>query len=301
MTGWLSEQVNKLLNAKGGSGMWTTVALLSALSYAPGQAGQLELKNPRFTYGILGQERKDDTFLPGDMVVLSFDIDGLKTKPDGTAQYSMGMKLINNKKNKAVFEKEPQPMEVVNSLGGSHQPAFSLTNLFHDTEPGEYTIHLEVKDVLGNATAMPLERKFTVKKMEFGIVRPGFVYLDLNENQGGAAPSLAPPLAVPGQNLMLHFTTVGFTEAGEKSEPKVSVEVSIQDESGKPVLAKPIGGKGESYPDANVRKLKILPFNVPILLNRTGKFKIVISAKDENNSGKTATFPPLDLTVVDVK
>jgi hypothetical protein len=301
MTEWLSEQVNKLLNAKGGSGMWTTLALLSALSGTPAQAGQLELKNPRFTYGILGQERKDDTFLPGDMVILSFDIDGLKIKPNGTAQYSMAMKLFNHKKNKYVFEKDPQELTVVNSLGGTHQPAYALTNLFPDAEPGDYTIHVEVKDILANTAAKPLERKFNVKKLEFGIVRPGFVYMDLNENQAGALPYLAPPLAVPGQNLMLHFTTVGFAEAGEKNEPKVSVEVVIQDESGKPVLTKPISGKAESYPDAEAQKLKILPFRVPVQVNRTGKFKILITAKDENNSGKTATFPALDLTVVEVK
>lgn len=281
--------------------MWTTLALLSALSYAPAQGGQLELKNPRFTYGILGQERKDSTFLPGDMVVLSFEIEGLKVKDDGSAQYSMAMKLFNHKKNKYIFEKDPQPLEVVNTLGGTHQSAFALTNIFSDMEPGDYTIRVDVKDVLGNTTAKPLESKFTVKKLEFGIVRPGFVYLDLNENQAGVQPILAPPLAVPGQSLMLHFTTVGFTEAGEKNEPKVSVEVVVQDESGKPVLKKPIGGKGVSYPDEQIRKLKILPFHVPVQINRSGKFKIVINAKDENNSGKTTSFPPLDLTVVEVK
>jgi hypothetical protein len=281
--------------------MWMTLALLSALSIAPAQAGSLELKNPRFTYGILGQERKDSTFLPGDMVVLSFDIEGLKIKEDGTAQYSMSMKLFNHKKNKIVFQKDPQELTVVNSLGGSHQPAFALTNLFPDTEPGDYTMIVEVKDILGNTTTKPLEQRFTVLKLGFGIVRPGFVYLPLNEEQAGAPPLFAPPLAVPGQNLMLHFTAVGFTEAGEKNEPKVSVEVVIQDESGKPVLPKPIPGKAVSYPDENARKLKILPFQVPIQLNRSGKFKIVIRAKDENNSGKTVTFPPLDLTVVEVK
>ncbi len=281
--------------------MWTTLALLSALSGAPAQGGQLELKNPRFTYGILGQERKDSTFLPGDMVVLSFEIEGLKTKDDGTAQYSMGMKLFYHKKNKYVFEKDPQEQTVVNSLGGNQLPAFALTNLFHDTEPGDYTIRVDVKDVLGNTTAKPLERKFTLKKSEFGIVRAGFVYVDMNENQGGAAPTLAPPLAVPGQSLMLHFTCVGFAEAGERSEPKVSVEVVVQDDSGKPVLTKPISGKGTSYPDEQARKLKILPFHVPIQINRSGKFKIVINAKDENSSGKSVTFPPLDLTVVEVK
>jgi hypothetical protein len=300
MTEWLSEQENALLNVKGGSGMWTTLALLSALSYAPAQGGQLELKNPRFTYGILGQERKDSTYLPGDMVVLSFDIEGLKVKNDGSAQYSRAMKLFSHTKNKYIYEEEPQSQEVVNSLGGTNQPVFALTNLFPDTEPGEYTFRVDIKDILGNTAAKPLERKFTVKKLEFGIVRPGFVYLDLNENQAGAQPIFAPPLAVPGQTLMLHFTTVGYTEAGEKNDPKVSVEVVIQDESGKPVLTKPISGKGTSYPDDQARKLKVLPFHVPVQINRSGKFKIVISAKDEN-AGKTATFPPLELTVVEVK
>ncbi len=281
--------------------MWTTLALLSALSYTPAQGGQVELKNPRFTYGILGQERKDDSFLPGDMVVLAFDIEGLKIKEDGSGQYSMGMKLFSHKKNKNVFEKDPQEQTVVNSLGGTRQPAYALTNLFTDTEPGEYTIRVDVKDVLGNTTAKTLERKFTVKKLEFGIVRAGLVYLDLNENQVGQIPILAPPLVVPGQNLMLHFTTVGFTEAGEKNEPKVSVEVEIQDENGKPVVQKPKSGKATAYPDQNARNLKFLPFQVPIQINRAGKFKIVISAKDENNSSKSATFPPLDLTVVEVK
>lgn len=281
--------------------MWTTLALLSALSGVPAQAGQLELKNPRFTYGILGQERKSSEFLPGDMVVLSFDIEGLKTKDDGSAQYSMGMKLFNHKKNKYVFEKDPQELTVVNSLGGTYQPVFALTNLFTDTEPGEYTFRVDVKDVLGNVAAKPLERKFTVKKLEFGIVRPGLVYLDLNENAVGGPPLLAPPVAVPGQNLMLHFTVVGCTEAGEKNEPKVAVEVQVQDESGKPVVTKSKTGEAAAYPDENARKLKFLPFNVPIQINRSGKFKIVISAKDKNNSGKTATFPSLDLTVLEVK
>jgi hypothetical protein len=280
--------------------MWTTVALLSALSCTPAQAGQLEIKNARFTYGILGQERKDSEFLPADMVVLSFDIEGLKVKEDGAAQYSMGTKLFSHKKNKYVFERDPVEMIVTNSLGGTRQPVHAWTNIL-DMEPGDYTMRVDIKDVLAKSAELKVERKFTVKKLEFGIVRPGLVYLPLEENQAGAAPFFAPPVAVPGQNLMLHFATVGATEAGEKNEPKVSVEVAIQDESGKPVLEKPKTGKATSYGDDNARRLKLVPHQLPIMVNRSGKFKIVISVKDDNNSGKTVTLPPLDLTVVEVK
>lgn len=278
--------------------MWTTLALMSALSYTPAQSGGLELKNPRFTYGLLGQERKDSNFLPGDMVVLSFDIEGLKVKPDGNVNYSMALKLFNHKKNKYVFERDPTTWTSVNSLGGSRLPAFVMHAIHPDTEPGDYTMRVDVKDIQGNTT-QKLERKFTLKPLTFAIVNPGFVYLFMDENQAGAAPKYAPPVAVPGQNLMLHFSTVGFAEAGEKNQPKVSVKAEIQDESGKAVLDKPITGKVTEYPE-EFRKLKFLPFQVPIQVNRSGKYKVVLTATDEV-SGKTTTFTPLDLTVLDVK
>ena len=276
--------------------MWTTVALMSALSFTPAQAGQLELKNARFTYGFLGQARKESTFLPGDLVLLQFDIEGLKVKDDGYAKYSVGWSLFSHKKNKELFAKEPETLEVVNSLGGSSQPVFIMPRPGTYMEPGDYTIKVDVADVLGG-TPQKLERKFTVKPMEFGIVNPGFVY---HVNPGVAGPLYAPPVAVPMQNLMLHFTTVGATEQGEKSLPKVSLKVEIQDESGKPVKKTPITGKAERYDTDEAKKLKLIPFQIPIQVNRSGKFKIVVSAKDEH-AGKTTSLPPLDLTVIDVK
>lgn len=278
--------------------MWTTLALMSALSCTPAQPGTMELKNARFTYGLLGQERKENNFVPGDMVVLSFDIEGLKVKPDGNVRYSMALKLFSHKKNKNVFERDPQEFIAVNSLGGARLPAFVMHAIHPDTEAGDYTMRVDVKDVLGNIT-QKLERKFTLKPLTFAIVNPGFVYVFMEDNQAGTGPKYAPPVAVPGQNLMLHFSTVGFAEAGEKNQPKVSVKAEIHDEAGKTVLDKPITGKVTEYPE-EFRKLKFLPFQVPIQVNRSGKFKIVISAKDEN-SGKTASLPPLDLTVIEVK
>lgn len=272
--------------------MWTTLALISALNLTPAQAGQLQLKNDRFTYGLFGQERKDSNFLPGDLAILSFDIDGLHIQADGSARYSMGMQLYSQAKKKNVFEQEPQKMEVGYSLGGTSLPTMAITHIFQGMEPGEYTMKVIIADLQGGKATKTLERKFTVKKMEFGIVNPGFVY-----NQGGGG--IAPPLAVPGQNLMLHFTAVGFTEAGPKNLPKVSVKAEIQDEAGKPVLKKPIEGTANGYESDESKKNKFIPFSVPIQVNRTGKYKIVLSATDEH-SHKKVTFPPLDLKVVDI-
>lgn len=276
--------------------MWTTVALLSALSCTPAETGQLELKNVRFTYGFLGQARKESTFLPGDLVILALDIEGLKVKDDGFANYSVGWSLFDHKKKKEVFAKEAQPLEVFNSLGGSRQPVLLVPPPGTYMEPGDYTIKADIADIRGNTT-QKLERKFTVKPVEFGIVNPGLVY---NVNPGVAGPQFAPPVAVPFQNLLLHFTTIGFTEAGEKNSPKVSVKMEIQDENGKPVLKTPFTGKATRSESSENSKLKFIPFKMPIQVNRSGKFKIVVTAKDES-SGKTTSLPPLELTVVEVK
>jgi hypothetical protein len=279
--------------------MWTTLALLSAMSYTPAQAGQLKLENVRFTYGIHGQERKDSNFLPGDMAFLAFDIDGLKVKDDGIARYSMSYKLHSKKKGKSMYEREATEYEVKNSLGGSRHPVFMMTNLaLPDMEPGDYSTIVEIKDVLGNTSAK-VERPFTLKPLEFGIVRVGFVYIP-DQAPPNSQFTTAPPLAVPGQNLMLHFATVGCQEGGEKNMPKVAVKAEIQDSSGNPVVKTPITGKGTTYEGEDLRKLKFIAYQVPILVNRAGKYKIVLSATDEN-SGKTTTLPALDFTSIEVK
>jgi hypothetical protein len=277
--------------------MWTTLALMSALSWTPAQAGQLQLKNARVTYGILGQERKDTNYLPGDMVVLAFDIEGLKVESDGRVQYSIGMKLYDHKAKKMVYERAPQPMTVVNTLGGSRLPSFALTNIGTDTEPGKYTMTVMVNDVAGK-TSKELKQDFEVKKPDFGIVRPGFVYNKMNEEQAGPPTTIAPPLAVPGQNLVLNFTVVGYRLAGDKNQPKVEVKMEVMDETGKdPVLKKPFTGKAEEIID-EAKQLKVIPFEVPIQVNRSGKFKVVLTATDKL-ANKTVTLT-LDLKVVEL-
>jgi hypothetical protein len=277
--------------------MWTTLALMSALNWAPAQEGQLELKNARVTYGILGQERKDTTFLPGDMVVLAFDIEGLKLADNGQVQYKMSMELTNSK-NEPQYKNTPQKTEAVNTLGTSRLPAFALTEIGTDTKPGEYTMTVVVTDETAKSKPVELKRKFEVKAPQFGIVRSGFHTLSLNEKGGIAGTQIAPPVGVPGQSLLFSFTVVGFDLKGDKMQPNVSVAMEVQDDSGKTVLKKPFTGVAKEI-DEDAKKLRVIPFQLPIQLNRSGKFKVVVTAKDEN-SGKTAK-ETLDLTVVEVK
>jgi hypothetical protein len=273
--------------------MWASLALLAALNLAPAQSGSLALKNDRITYGILGQERKDSAFLPGDMVVVTFDIEGLTMAPDGRVRYSTGMELTD-KAGKSVFKKDPQEVQTVNTLGGTRLPAFALTEIGTDTSPGKYTMTVVVTDVATKKT-VDLKREFEVKPTQLGIVRPGFIYNDLSE-AGRGRPQIAPPVAVPGQNLVLNFAVVGFELKGDKNDPNVAVSMEIQDESGKAVLPKPFTGTATNL-DEEFKKLRVIPFQFPMQMNRSGKYKVVLTATDKHTN-KTAT-QSLDLKVVE--
>src|SRR6516165_7891475 len=102
--------------------MWATLALTTAL-LAPAQEG-LEFKNVRATYGPLGQERKDDKVLPGDVYFLHFDIDGLTVDKNDRIRYSMGVDFLN-KDGESQFKQDAVPQETFNSLGGNRVPAFA--------------------------------------------------------------------------------------------------------------------------------------------------------------------------------
>ena len=98
--------------------MWTAVALTTVMTLAPAQG--LELKNVRTTYGILGETRKDDKILPGDVIILAFDIEGLKAQANGKVEYSMGMEFSKLKAAKPVFKRDPTELEGYNSLASPH-------------------------------------------------------------------------------------------------------------------------------------------------------------------------------------
>jgi hypothetical protein len=267
--------------------MWATLALSAALNLAPAQGG-LELKNARFTHGILGQDRKDASVLPGDILVLGFDIDGLTVGKDNRILYSMGMELINDKGQKP-FAKDPEDLETYATLGGSRVPAFAMAQVGLDTPPGEYTCKVTVVDRGANPKRTEsVERKFTVQKPQFGIVRTGFTY-------GTGEP--APPLAVVGQSLLLNFTAVAF-ELTDKKQPDMTAQIQVTDEAGKSTLNQPIQIQ---VPEINAEavKLRVWPAQFPLSVTRAGNFKITVTINDRFAKKKAEVT--MDLKAIEMK
>jgi len=273
--------------------MWAALALTTVLNLAPAQAQQpLELKNVRTTHGILGQERKEDKLLPGDILVVAFDIEGLSVKENGSVLYAMGMELTSldkadkDKKPKKMFTRDPQDLEAVNTLGGSTLPAFALSVIGTDTEPGRYNLKVIVRDRQTKAEKV-LNKTFEVLPKALGFVQVRFTSSSLEP---------APPLGVPGQRLHLYCALVGFQYDMKENLPHVTFEMQVYDDAGKPTLAKPF--KGDLKPDLKKKNsaemMTFLP--IPLELNRAGKYKVVLKAKD--NIGGKSTEQSLDLNVL---
>jgi len=266
--------------------MWAALALTTVLTTAPAQQS-LELKNVRVTSGVLGPVRKENKLMPGDMLVVAFDIEGLKVKDDGIVQYAMGMELVRKDrsgKEKILFKRELQDIEGINSLGGTSVPAFAQIVLGTDSEPGDYNLRVMVKDRLTNKEAV-LNKPFEVVPTKFG-----FVQVLLTSRAGEPFP----PVGLPGQIVFLRCSLVGFKTNQDKL-PHISFEMQILDEAGKPTIAKPFKND-DIKTDVSKTNGTMIFLPIRIELNRPGKYKVVLKAKD-NIGGETIEHS-LDLTVL---
>lgn|SRR5262249_25811209 len=270
--------------------MWTTLAMTAALAFAPAQ-GELTLSNVRPTHGLFGPTRKDANdlkLLAGEVLVLSFDIEGLKVGQDGKVEYSVAMEVSRNKDNKVLFSREPEKLESYNVLGGNHVPAFSAAEIGTDTPPGEYTLTATVTDRAGKASKK-ISKKFEVLPKTFGLVHLQLTHL----SQTPPGPP-APPLGVPGQTLVVNFAAVGFERDKKTKQPNVVATLRVL-EDGKPTLAKDLSGAVEEF----ARDQSVMPLAFQVPLNRSGKYTVELKILDKLTE-KTAkqSFP---LEVIEAK
>jgi hypothetical protein len=270
--------------------MWAALALSTVLT-APAQAGNLQIKNVRSTYGILGPTRKENKLLPGDLLVVAFDIEGLTVQEDGKVEYAMGMAVIRKGKAKPEFKREPVDMEAYNTLGGSTLPSFAMSVIGTQTPPGEYTLKVTVKDKSKKkGGTVTLEHKFEVVKLELG-----FVQVKLTTVTPDPIP--VPALGVPGQSLLVHCAVVGYKTGGQNNNPNVTFEMTITDQAdGKPTLPKPFKGPLTKEPKENPGMMTLAP--IIIQMNRPGKFKVTLKATD-NHAKKSVAEHSFELTVLD--
>jgi hypothetical protein len=258
--------------------MLTTLPLLAVLCVAPSQADGLTLTDARVTYGILGPTRESTKFLPGDMLFLTFNINGIGADIDGKVLYSIATE-VTDAGGKSVFSQPPQNREVINALGGNQLPAFAQVAVGQQQPAGEHTLKVTVTDQ-ANKKSQTLTQKFEVLKPDFGLVR-----LAASADADGLVPS---GMLTVGHALWINGAVVGF-QRGAGMQPNVTVELKISDADGKPTIARPFGGTISKDVPA---KDPALPIQFHVALNRPGKFTLELKATDAL-AGKTSTqsFP----------
>ena len=265
--------------------MSPTIGLIAALSLASATPAQLALTNARSTYGVLGAPRAEDRLLPGDALVVCFDMEGVKADEAGKVAYSIGME-ISDAAGKVQFKQEPRRLETTTSLGGNTIPAYAVVQIGLDEPPGRYNVKLVVTDVGAGAT-QELTRSYEVLPRAFGIVR-----LTTTTDPEGRSPAA---VVGDGQSLWVNFSTVGF-KRDDRGQPNLAVALRVLDDTGRPTLAQPLTGEvREKVPD----KALAVPMQFLLDLNRPGKFTLELKATDKS-SGDSATIS-LPLTVLKTK
>lgn len=259
--------------------MMTALALLSALQLAPGQAGDLTLRDARLTHGILGMKRADARLLPGDSLVVGFDIEGMTTDASGKALYTISTE-VSDAGGKVLFRQPPRDLEAVNALGGSRFPAYSQVDIGLQQPPGEYTLKVLVGDRTSRKSAT-LTQKFTVLPADFGLVR-----LSATGDAQGMVPA---GLLGEGQTVWINGLLVGFGRDNAGKQPNVALELRVLDEKNQPTTPKPFGGAvGKDAPAGATS----LPVQFLLPLNRTGKFTVEVKATDQvTGKSVTRSFP----------
>lgn len=263
--------------------MWSTL-VLATLTAAPAQPAALQLTNVRLTLGELGPTRPTSKLLPGDVLYIGYDIEGLTIAPDGTAKYTIEM-AVADAAGKTIFKQEPREFTELVPLRGNKMPARAFVTVGLDMAAGMYTCKVTVTDPKTKA-ANSLSVPFEVLKREFGIVAVMTTY-DIR------CEIPAPTSGTVGQTVFVWMSIASFERDPKTKQPNVEIEFTILDEKGMPTLGQPI----KRTQDAGIEADKgAFPVFFPLYMNRPGKFTLRVTATDKV-ANKKATYE-LPITVL---
>ena len=246
--------------------MTARLAWLAAgvLAMMPASGGAFEFKNVRPSYGPLGATRPDTKCLPGDILFISYEIDGVKI--DATkksASYVTTLEVID-KAGKVIYAKGT-PNEMIPQMGGSRIPGDLHIIMGLNQLPGKYQVKLTVQDRHADNETKSFSKEFELLKSEFGFVDVA-----------------APAVAFPGQPYAAAYALVGFSLDKAKN-PDATVKMRVLDPAGKPVNDAPVLHEfPRDFPEGvNLGRENFLRMNFPIFPNRPGRFIVEIIAEDK--------------------
>ena len=266
--------------------MLTTIAL-ALLAGTPAQPAELKLNNVRLTVGELGPPRENSKLLPGDILFIAYDLDGITIDGEGVAKYTMAMD-VTNPAGRSILKQDPRDLQDFAPLRGNKIPARAYITVGLDEAPGLYNCKLSVTDPKTKTTAA-IDVKFEVLKKDFGVV----AVFASHDSDGKIS---APTSGQVGQTLFIQFSVPSFERSPKTKQPDVEIEFQTYDDKGTALLA---SADGKPAPRRHIQDAQsALPvkdtdgaftLQFPLFLNRPGKFVVEIKATDRV-SKKTFTY-----------
>jgi hypothetical protein len=256
--------------------MWMSVLAATLLGLTAGQGGsKLSVANQRLTYGHLGPARETNQFLPGDVIHLMYEVQGMTFDAKGKSTYSIGLALLDPK-GADLLKQAPKTASTQNYLGGNSVPCAAHLRVPLETAAGEYVVKVTVTD---NATkqSVVVEQKLKILPKAFGLVQVG----TSADREGTLAWS---PVGVVGDSIFLNYSAVGFARDKAKKQPSIKVTMRVLDDKGQVVKGAEMTGEVSSDVPADV---DLVPMQFGITLNRVGRFTLQLTATDAL-SGQTA-------------
>lgn len=244
----------------------TMIAGLFALLQTVSAQG-LALDNFRIPNGVYGTSRPaSQAFLPGELVLLAFDLSGLKVVGEGRSVYGVGL-TMTGPDGKVLVDQEPRPTEAILPLGGGRVPAFVAAELPINLPPGTYTMSVRATDFVGKTEGKG-SRQIEVAPKKFGIVR-----ITNSFGTGDAAPNYG----LPGQQFILRYSLAHCTLDPKTLRCRAEIRIRLLDDKGTAITAKPLITEIRDVLDETTR---VCPCTYPIQPNRPGRFQIEIEAVD---------------------
>src|SRR5262249_46786903 len=154
----------------------------------------------RLTYGVLGPLRKENELRPGDSLVLSFTIEGLRHDAEGKVRYTTSIEVTDDK-GKVIYTRAPKEQDATCTLGGHQVPAYVRLDTGFQQPEGDYTIRATITD-LESKKSQTLTHKTRLLKRDFGVVR-----ITLTNDPEAHVPT---PVFGVGQSMWVNATAIGF-------------------------------------------------------------------------------------------
>jgi hypothetical protein len=243
-----------------------------------------DLRDIQAAHGLLGPERKSNEYVAGDEVYYRFTIKGAQTDAEGRLRGELRLTLTDAK-GKELLKRE-SPIQEVPVLGAESIPGQAVWTLGIEFPAGEYESTVEFHDLVAKESAS-FKRKFTVKPLEFALVRVRF-----HHDSAERVPARAG--GTVGQELALKLQAIGF----DKTQGEIDVEMEIQvfDMQGKPVMAKPLRATVHNEKPAEVKAIDRITFSGVLTLNRAGDFVLRVTVSDTVGKKKSQFETPLRVT-----